>query len=87
VPLQLTPDSLCSYRCLLQCCRHLQCDEWDLEHCCSQRRSRFSCSHIAAESWARYIRRRPRCALSVLMSVIAGDSVWEWGEDVQVKFK
>jgi enterochelin esterase family protein len=34
------------------CCRysgHLQCYEWDMDHCCSQRRSILSCSHIAAE--------------------------------------
>jgi hypothetical protein len=41
---------------LLQCCGHLQCDVWSLEHCSSQRSSIWSCSHIAAESRTRDLR-------------------------------
>ncbi len=34
---------------LLQYCRHLQCEERCVDHCCPQRRSIKSCSHLAAE--------------------------------------
>jgi len=74
LPQLLIDDALRSRRqlCTIQCCRHLQCDEWDLEHCCSQRRSSTSCSHIAAESWARYICRRPKCVACVDVSDCGG---------------
>jgi hypothetical protein len=34
---------------LLKRCGHFQRDVWNMEHCSSQRSSRISCSHIAAE--------------------------------------
>ena len=84
VPQLPIPDALRSSKWLLciQYCRHLQCDECDLEHCCSQRRSIISCSHIAAESWARYIRRR-KCVVCVDVSYCGGCCVGRDG-DVRV---
>jgi hypothetical protein len=50
--------ALCSgQRQLLRRCGHLQRDVWNLEHCSSQRSSTICCSHIAAESRSRDIRR------------------------------
>ena len=46
--LLLIADVLRSKR-LLQYCRHLQCEERCVDHCCPQRRPIKSCSHIAAE--------------------------------------
>jgi hypothetical protein len=43
----------------LSCCGHLQRDVWNLVHCSSQRSSRISWSHVAAESWSRALRWRP----------------------------
>jgi len=45
----LIADALRRFDSCCQCCGHLQCYEWDMDHCCSQRRSILSCSHIAAE--------------------------------------
>jgi hypothetical protein len=41
---------------LLQCCGHLQCGDWNLEHCSPQPGSNFSCSRIASECWSRDLR-------------------------------
>jgi hypothetical protein len=47
---------------LIQRCGHLQRDVWNMDHCSSQRSSKCSCSHIAAECrsrdlrwWLRYV--------------------------------
>ena len=79
MPQLLIPDALRRYTGwgLLQYCRHLQCDKWDLEHCFSQRRAVSLCSHIAAESWACYIRRWHKCVVLVDVS--------DWGGMVCVE--
>jgi hypothetical protein len=43
----------------LQRCGHLQRDVWILEHCESQRWSKYSCGHIAAEPRSRDLCWRP----------------------------
>ena len=57
----LTP--LCSGQQLLSCCRHLQRDGRNLEHCSSQRSSTLSCSDISAEPRGRCFRWWPRYVL------------------------
>ena len=52
VLLPLLPLLLIAYallRCKWQYCGHFQRDERCVDHCCPQRRSLVSCSHIAAE--------------------------------------
>jgi hypothetical protein len=41
-----------------QRCGHFQCNQWPVEHCCSQRGSIQPCSDLTAESRNRHIRRR-----------------------------
>jgi hypothetical protein len=48
--------ALCSEQWGLQCCRHLQCGDWGLEHCSPQPGSIWSCSRIASECWSRVLR-------------------------------
>ncbi len=41
-----------------QRCGHFQCEQWTLEHCCSQHGSSLSCSDVASESRIGHIFRR-----------------------------
>ena len=74
----------------LSCCGHLQRDVWSLEHCSSQRSSRRSCCHIAAESRSRDLRWWRWYVLPCLFSFLCllccvgsgpeGDGMVEWAE-------
>ena len=62
--------ALCSGQWRLQCCGHLERDGRNLEHCCSQRSSIWSCSHIAAEPRSRDLRWWLEYVLLVLFELL-----------------
>jgi len=55
-------DALCMRRreWLEQRCGYFRCEQWTVEHGCSQRGSKRSCSYVTAESRIGSIRRRRR---------------------------
>jgi hypothetical protein len=59
----LIPRVLRRCKCLRHC-RHLQCNGRILEHHCSQRCSKWACSHVAACAGTCHFCRRARCRCS-----------------------
>ncbi len=49
-----------------RCCGYFRCEQRGLDHRCSQRGSRVSCSDIAAESRTGHLRRRRRFVIFIL---------------------
>ena len=64
---------------ILQRCGHLQRDVWNMEHCSSQRSSRWSCSHIGAECRSRDLRWWPLYVLPCLFSYLCVLCCAGWG--------